>query len=244
MSCATLGTFCGPGCPLGTFLTASPPSGTLTSLGQLVLRGSHHGDGTAAEQTFLRPAERPFSGPSLAPRHPFGRGPAGLAWFRACRHEAYPWHELVLPHVRDTPVAVPTGEQTARRALPSCSESAAGSALGPGRSRSGRAAAAGASPGARPGGFADRVAVGPGVRPGQIQGRIPGGAAGADRGQDHGPGGHHAPAGERGRAGDRPDVRAPHQRRGGQPGPAARPQPSRGCRALPVRPGRPPHGGK
>jgi hypothetical protein len=77
------------GLPLDKFLTASPPSWTLTSSGQLVLLGSHHGSGKAAEQ--LSAARRGGHSPvlpgpkeRLRSRNSRRRGP-GHPW-RSPRH--------------------------------------------------------------------------------------------------------------------------------------------------------------
>src|SRR5258708_3851935 len=61
-----LRTFCPSGYPLGTLLTALPPGRTLTSSGQLVLRGCHRGSDKAAQPSAARRAV--FADPSRPPR--------------------------------------------------------------------------------------------------------------------------------------------------------------------------------
>jgi hypothetical protein len=73
---ATPGTFCGPGCPLSKFLTASPPSRTLTSSGQLVLARQSPWERLGGGTTFCGPPGWPLSCPSWSPRSAFGRGTA------------------------------------------------------------------------------------------------------------------------------------------------------------------------
>jgi hypothetical protein len=76
---ATSGTFCGLGCPLGRFLTASPPSRTLTSSGQLVLARQAPWERLGGGTTFCGPPGWPLSCPSWSPMSPSGRATAVAA---------------------------------------------------------------------------------------------------------------------------------------------------------------------
>ena len=80
--CAILGdfgTFCGLGCPLGKFLTVLPPSGTLTSSGQLVLARQAPWERLGGGTTFCGPPGWPLSCPSWSPMSPSGRATAVVA---------------------------------------------------------------------------------------------------------------------------------------------------------------------